>query len=155
MEDFSPLLPLSEGLDLTAPKDRRTFISNVVKHLEDLQGKTDFNDWTDHGFVAGLYVRRFRMPKGWVVVGKIHLHECFSTILTGRILEFTQDGLVERRGGDVFSSPAGTQRLLLPLEDTVWMTVHPNPDNIKDIELLENHYVTTDNGDNRLPWNKE
>jgi hypothetical protein len=40
-------------------------------------------------------------------------------------------------------SPSGTKRVVYALEDCVFVNVHPNPDNIDDIEELENRIVVS------------
>jgi len=46
------------------------------------------------------------------------------------------------KGFAIFSSPAGSKRASVALEDTIWITVHANPDNERDVDKLEARLVT-------------
>jgi hypothetical protein len=40
-------------------------------------------------------------------------------------------------------SPAGTKNAVYVHEDAVWITIHLNPENLTDIDALEEQLVTT------------
>ena len=41
------------------------------------------------------------------------------------------------------NATAGTKRVAVALEDTIFVNVHPNPNNIKEIEKLEETFVVS------------
>lgn len=91
-----------------------------------------------HSFADGIYVREIFLPKGVLVVGKIHKHEHPNFILKGEVTVFTESGGCERiKAPCSMISPAGTKRAVLAKEDTVWVTVHSNPTNTQDLKELE------------------
>lgn len=106
---------------------------------------TDFTAQTEHYFAHGVYGRRFYMPKGFVVVGKIHRYNCINVLAQGRVVvtSSTDDvppgSVIEP--GTVWVSLPGTQRAVLALEDSVWVTSHPNPENHTDVALLEHELI--------------
>jgi hypothetical protein len=91
-----------------------------------------------HSFADGMYVREIFLPKGVLVVGKIHKHEHPNFILKGEVTVFTESGGCERiKAPCSMISPAGTKRAVFAKEDTVWVTIHNNPTNTQDLKELE------------------
>lgn len=91
-----------------------------------------------HHFSPGIYLREIFMPAGTVVIGKIHKTEHFNIILAGACLIVHGDGRREElRAPYTFVSQAGVQKVLYILEDCLWQTVHANPAEERDVELLE------------------
>lgn len=94
-----------------------------------------------HFFAPGMYLRELVVPAGMLMVGKIHKHEHFLMVLSGRaevISEFGRD-IVE--AGHISVSPAGVKRVVLALEDTQFVTVHVNPTDTHDLELVEAEHI--------------
>lgn len=78
-----------------------------------------------HHVAPGLYGREMFLPAGTVIVGKIHKHAHVNVISQGRVRVFTEgEGALELVAPYTFVSTPGTKRAVLPLEDTVWTTVH-------------------------------
>ena len=98
-----------------------------------------------HRFLDGLYSREVSMPKGSVVVSKTHKLENLTIISQGECIELTEGH--ERRHlkapCTIISEP-GIKRALYMLEDTVWVTVHHNPSNTRDVKELEQIYIKPD-----------
>lgn len=92
-----------------------------------------------HHFPDKLYAREIFMPAGSIVVSRVHRFDNPFFIMRGKVTV-----LSENEGRVIYEAPhhgitrPGTRRLLLVHEDTVWVTVHPNPENIRDVETLEN-----------------
>jgi hypothetical protein len=94
-----------------------------------------------HRFAPGLYIREIFMPAGSVVVSMVHKEEHFTIVQKGRATVVTEYGTVEITAPYSQITPPGTKRVLYIHEDSIWITVHHNPDNITDIEKLEAHYA--------------
>lgn len=90
-----------------------------------------------HTFAPGVYCREAFIPKGSIIVGKIHRHAHVNFISRGDVTVLTKDGLQDIQGPCTMVSSAGTKRALYTHEDTVWTTIHANPTNETDIEKLE------------------
>ena len=96
-----------------------------------------------HRFTEGLYVREIFMPKDTLITSKIHKTQHQYFVLKGKVLVWI-DGVEQ-----IIEAPyigvtePNTQRVLLVLEDCIWATSHPNPNNesVEEIEnrILENH----------------
>jgi len=78
-----------------------------------------------HTFAEGIYVREIFIPAGTIVVGKIHKYEHPNFLLRGSVIVVTEEGGSEHLVAPLsLISPAGTKRVVVALEDTVWVTVH-------------------------------
>lgn len=94
-----------------------------------------------HSFSEGLYIRQMSMDKNGLVIGKIHKYDHTWFLLQGEIAIAGEDG-VEYFTAPYYSfAPAGTKRVIYAMEDCVFVNVHPNPNNITNIEELEERYV--------------
>lgn len=101
-----------------------------------------------HSFSDGIYVREIFLPKGVLVVGKIHKHEHPNFILKGEVTVFTESGGCERiKAPCSMISPAGTKRAVYVREDTVWITVHSNPNNTQNLKELEDLIIAKNYGE--------
>lgn len=91
-----------------------------------------------HIFAPGVYAREITLPAGAILTGKIHKEEHLNFISKGRVHVYTeQDGLQEFVGPLTMVSKPGTKRVLHVLEETVWTTIHHNPENKTDLLELE------------------
>lgn len=87
-------------------------------------GDTDDVCPVTHHFAPGMYAREMFIPKGTVIVGKMHRHAHLSSVTKGRILVATEHGNREVSAPAVFVSEAGVKRAGYALEDTIWVTYH-------------------------------
>lgn len=98
-----------------------------------------------HSFSEGMYVREIFIPKGTVLTGKIHKHEHPNFLMSGEVEMFTEFGGYETiKAPMAMISKAGTKRVIKALTDVVWVTVHANPSNTKDLKKLENIVIAKD-----------
>lgn len=91
----------------------------------------------EHRFATGLYAREIAIPAGTLMTGKVHRADHVSIILSGEMNVLTETGMRHVIGPEVYISPAGTKRVGIALTDVRWITVHVNPDDSRDIELIE------------------
>lgn len=99
---------------------------------------------TRHYFSPGVYVRSLVIPAGWAIVGKIHRDAHLNILLQGTIAIATEHGHKIMQAPCILESQAGIKRAGLALTDTTWVSVHPNPDNCEDLDLLEDRYTVPD-----------
>ena len=92
-----------------------------------------------HTFTPGLYIRQITMPKGYLIVSKIHKYEHPYFVLSGDVSVLTEQGVVRIRGPFSGITPAGTKRVLYIHEETVWTTVHATKET--DIEKIEEEII--------------
>lgn len=94
-----------------------------------------------HTLLPGLYARTIEIPADCRLIGKIQKHDHLNILLEGDI-SFMVNGVVQRvTAGWQGVIPGGTKKIGYAHSKTVWMTVHPNPDNETDIKALEARIV--------------
>lgn len=91
-----------------------------------------------HRFSDQIYVREITIPKGTLLVGKIHKHDHPNFLMSGRVRVVTESAGKEILEGPLaIISPPGTKRALYAETELVWITVHHNPTNTQDLSELE------------------
>lgn len=96
-----------------------------------------------HSFSEGIYVREMFMQKGGLVIGKLYKISHTWFLLTGEITVATDEGVNHFVAPCYVHAPEGTKRVIQALEDSIFVNVYPNPDNITDIETLEDMLTCT------------
>jgi hypothetical protein len=76
-----------------------------------------------HTFADGMYTREMFIPKGTIVIGKIHKQECMNFCVKGKIYVATETGSMLVEAPYSVASPAGLQRIGYAMEDTIWINV--------------------------------
>ncbi len=101
-----------------------------------------------HYFATGMYGRELLMPAGTLIVGKIHKHEHLAIMVYGDILVYTEQGGKRRlKGYNMMVSPPETKRVVYPFEDTLWITIHLDPESKRDADALEPDLITPDDSE--------
>ena len=78
-----------------------------------------------HRFADNVYVREIFIPKGTLIVGKIHRHSHPNFLMKGTVSVLTEEGGLQKLTAPLaMISPAATKRVVYAHEDTVWVTVH-------------------------------
>lgn len=77
------------------------------------------------------------MQKDSVVIGKLHKFSHTWFLLKGELLISTDEGTINYIAPCYVNAPEGTKRIICAIEDSIFVNVHPNPDNITDIDELE------------------
>lgn len=96
-----------------------------------------------HGFSEGIYTREIFIKKGMFVIGKIHKYEHTFFLLKGKLALYSEQGLIVLEAPYYGNASAGAKRVAVALEDSIFVNVHPNPNNIKEVEKLEDQYVVS------------
>jgi hypothetical protein len=92
----------------------------------------------DEKYGCGTYAREMFIPKGTVIIGKIHRHQHLNFIMKGKVSVATEFGKKYFEAPHVFISEVGLKRAVYAEEDTIWVTVHltehQGEDNLSKIE---------------------
>lgn len=104
--------------------DGKNLVNNEVFRIE--------NDFADQ-----LYMRKMYMPEQCVVISANHHTEHFWFLMYGRILVTTNGEQIEHIAPCYEKSIKGAKRLILSLEDSLFINVHKNPTNTKDMKEVE------------------
>jgi hypothetical protein len=95
-----------------------------------------------HRFASGCYLREIFMPKGTIIIGKIHATEHFNVLLKGDVTVITAEGSERIKAPHTFVSLAGTQKVVAIHEDCIWQTLHVT--NSTDLEEIEKEVISID-----------
>lgn len=88
-------------------------------------------------FTNGLYSRRVILPKDSMTISAIHATEHQFFVMSGAVIVWSEnEGCVTYVGPCHGVTTPGTRRVLMAIDDTVWVTIHPNPDNERDVDKL-------------------
>jgi len=90
-----------------------------------------------HAFADGVYIRQMDMVKESIVVGAIHKHLHVWFLLTGHITVATENTTEDYIAPCYVVSTPGVKRVILANEDSIFVNVHKNPSNTRDIDKLE------------------
>lgn len=148
-EAISDLVVSSE--DKLAPKDMREGMLNLEIEISKLPGVKFGDDCAPlkHTFGDNLYIREITMPKGWLIVSKLHKTTHPYFVLKGDVSVLTERGMVRIKAPYSGITKAGTKRVLYMHEDTVWTTVHSTKET--NLEKIEEEIIAKSYND--LPEN--
>ena len=94
-----------------------------------------------HTFADGIYVRQMDMKKDTVVVGAIHKHLHVWFLLVGDVTIATEDTTEDYIAPCYIVSTPGVKRVIYSNEDSIFVNIHKNPTNTKDLDKLEKEIV--------------
>ena len=95
-----------------------------------------------HTFADGVYIRQMDMKKDSVVVGAIHNHLHVWFLLTGHVTVATEETTEDYIAPCYIVSTPGVKRVIRANEDSIFVNVHKNPTNTRDISKLEKEIVS-------------
>lgn len=78
----------------------------------------------DETYGCCTYARQMFIPKGTLIIGKIHKHQHLNFILKGKVSVSTEFGKKYMKAPCTFISEVGLKRAVYAEEDTIWTTVH-------------------------------
>lgn len=91
----------------------------------------------EHIFEPGIYIREMKIPKGTLLTGREHIWGHKVELCQGSALLFAPDGTHRFEAPASIDSRPGFHAVVYMLTDVVSRTVHPNPDELRDIDALE------------------
>jgi hypothetical protein len=78
----------------------------------------------DEKYGCCTYAREMFIPKGTLIIGKIHRHQHLNIISKGKVVVYTEFGEKHLEAPITFVSEIGLKRSVYALEDTLWTTIH-------------------------------
>ena len=78
----------------------------------------------DEKYGCCTYAREMLIPKGTLIIGKIHKHEHLNIISKGKVVVYTEFGEKHMEAPITFVSEIGLKRSVYAIEDTLWTTIH-------------------------------
>lgn len=89
---------------------------------------------TKHRFTDGMYIREIFMPKGSMVISRIHKTKHPFTILEGTVRVRTHEGTETLEAPYMGVTVPGTRRILHMEQDVRWATFHAT--NLTDVNQI-------------------
>lgn len=111
-------------------------VENVLKLQPQLEIKTT------HHFSQGVYAREIEMPKGAILIGKIHKHQNLVILSKGEISMMSIEGAKRIKAPFTMVSCPGIKRIAYVHEDAVFTTIHGT--NETDLEKIEEEFIAKD-----------
>jgi hypothetical protein len=111
------VLAVQDGLEEMIAK------GEVKSTLEDCTVTHHFSP-VDDKYGCCTYARQMFIPKGTLIIGKIHRHQHLNFILKGKVSVATEFGKRYFEAPCTFISEVGLKRAVIAEEDTIWTTVH-------------------------------
>jgi|TARA_Y100000034_G_C6698033_1_gene307657 quercetin dioxygenase-like cupin family protein len=93
-----------------------------------------------HDFADGVYIRRMDLGKDAMVVGAVHKHLHVWFLLTGHVTIATKLSVEDYEAPCYVIAPPGTQRLIQANEDSIFINIHKNPSDTRDINQIEKEF---------------
>ena len=91
----------------------------------------------NHYFSDGLYVREMFCVKNYFCFTVIHNTANPLFLMKGKVAFSSENGVEELTAPTFILTKPGTKRVCYWLEDSVIVTVHPNPDGLTDLKEIE------------------
>lgn len=136
---MNELIPFQVDPQNKTPAEMRDSILKLEAVMMAMPGKIEIK--TTHHFAPGVYMREIFIPKGTTLTGKIHKTEHLNILSQGDLSVMTEDGVKRLTASTVIKSQPGIKRVGFAHEDTVWITVHHNPDDAQDVDLIEERLI--------------
>jgi hypothetical protein len=92
-----------------------------------------------HHFSKGVYAREIFIPRGTLVIGKIHKHRNMNVISSGEVSFLSIDGMIRAKAPHTFVASPGVKRVIYAHEDTTWTTIHGTDET--DLDKLEDEFI--------------
>lgn len=115
------------------PAEMRERIRVLGDQLLEICGRCDLP--VEHEFCDGMYIRRMFIPKGTLIVGRVHQLDCVNVVERGDIAVLTENGAKRVKAGFTVCSPRGLQKLGYANEDTVFTNIFRTSE--RDIQRLD------------------
>ena len=93
----------------------------------------------------GIYGRELFVPKGVMLVGKIHKYPNMNIIAKGDISILIDDYIKRVQAPYIFVAPAGAKRIAYAHEDTVWFMPHRTDE--VDVDKIESFFIAENEAD--------
>ncbi len=121
----------------------RDFIANIQDAIVEAADRTaPVEIPIQHYFSKDVYAREMKMPKGTILVGKIHKHQNLSILSAGEVSVLSQDGIERIKAPHTFVASPGAKRVIYAHEDAVWTVIHGTSET--DLDKIEDQFIAKD-----------
>lgn len=149
LEDREALVP-NDDLILTDETSKyleslsKTEIRDLIQNMQDRALAGDINGEIiespiEHYFSKDVYAREMRVPKGAVIIGKIHRYQNLNILSQGEVSVISIDGIKKVKAPYTFVASPGAKRLFYIHEDSVWTVIHGTAET--DVDKIEQTFI--------------
>lgn len=132
MSEVAKKVELEELIENLSTKDRLLQLDAFLIHNEQVECPLE------HIFLENLYIREVFIPAGTLFTTYVHKTENAFFIMMGELLIWDEKNKWQRINSPYRGiTKKGTKRVCYAISDVVWNTTHYNPDNCRDISVLE------------------
>lgn len=103
-----------------------------------------------HYFGPGTYIRQVTFPAGIFAIGHKQRFEQMNIFVAGRVAMVQPDGTLKELSAPMIFNGGPGQKMGIVLEQVTWLNVYPNPDDERDIDVLEARFL-----DKEGPWTEQ
>lgn len=128
--------PVPYSFDLVDGSSMRDKVARLEEYLRQFP---QLPEQLTHHFSDGVYARELLIPKGSVIVGKIHRYAHLNFLMKGDISVLTEHGIRRIHAPAVIASAPGIKRAGYAHEDTIWITVHATEET--DLGKIEDQVI--------------
>jgi len=124
---------------------RRDKIDKLESMLAELpQGEAPVT----HHYAKGVYGREMLIPKGTILIGKIHRYETLNVFVKGDMTIITEQGKKRIQAPMIIVSAPGTKRGGYAHEDSIWLCIHGTEET--NLDKIEQEVIASDFNDKIL-----
>lgn len=124
------------------PRERLAHLAQVFKGADP---RYLYEGELTHDFAPGVYLRTLKLKAGSSIVSEIHKTEHFLLIHYGTVRIVDQNGEnIVHDGRTMLRTMPGTQRAYVVINDTELTTIHANPDDCRDLDVIRERVVAKD-----------
>jgi hypothetical protein len=125
------LIPAWDTLPDLSWRDKVSYLTHLSLQTEQIPAPVS------HMFDSGNYIREMRLPKGSLLTGNEHLLGHEMQLIEGSVIVAAPDGKFEFHAWANMHTRPGFHAVVYALTDIVARSVHPNPEECRDIDALE------------------
>jgi len=136
LRGLSILDEVSRDISSFSKEEIRDFIQRLQ---EEVEKHPQVEIPLQHHFSKDVYAREIAVPKGSLIIGKIHKFESLNILSKGKMTIFSIEGVKTVEAPFTVVSGPGVKRVGYAHEDSVWTTIHGT--NEKDVEKIEEKFI--------------
>lgn len=95
-----------------------------------------------HHFSEGVYGRELSIPKGTLLIGKLHKRETLNILLKGEMTVASIEGVFRVKAPYIYKSKPGVKKLGFAHEDSSFVNLHPTDET--DLAVIESKFIATE-----------
>jgi hypothetical protein len=149
-DNIPALANLEVDIETMSKQDIRDLIHSIEeKALAPKAEEHQIDVPIKHHFSKDVYAREMIVPKGSLIIGKIHKYANLNILSSGEVSILSIDGVVRVKAPFTIVASPGSKRLFFAHEDSVWTTIHGTAE--KDVDKIEDHFIAKNYDELPLP----